>query len=79
MCESMYSAILIINIHNTGASCGSNGKASACDAGDQGSTPGFGNSYGEGNGSPHQYSRLEISMDREAWRAVVHDYRVRHD
>ena len=27
----------------------------------------------EGNGSPLQYSCLEISMDRGAWRATVHE------
>ena len=27
---------------------------------------------GEGNGNPLQYSCLENSMDREAWRAIVH-------
>ena len=27
---------------------------------------------GEGNGNPLQYSCLENSMDREAWRATVH-------
>ena len=27
---------------------------------------------GEGNGNPLQYSFLENSMDREAWRAAVH-------
>ena len=36
MYESMYSAILIINIHNIRVSCSSNSKASACDAGDLG-------------------------------------------
>ena len=25
-----------------------------------------------GNGNPHQYSGLENSMDRGAWRAIVH-------
>ena len=48
------------------------GKESACDAGDQGSIPGLGSSSGEGNGNPLQYSCLENSMDREAWRAAVH-------
>ena len=43
----------------------------ACDAGDQGSIPGLGSSFGEGNGNPLQYSCLEDSMDREAWRAMV--------
>ena len=51
---------------------GSDGKASACNAGDLGLIPGLGRSPGEGNGNPLQYSRLENSMDREAWRAVVH-------
>ena len=42
----------------------SNGKGSACDAGDQGSIPGLGSSYGEGDGNPLQYSCLENSTDR---------------
>ena len=46
--------------------------ANATDAGDLGSIPGLGRSSGVGNGNPLQYSRLENSMDREAWRAVVH-------
>ena len=28
--------------------------------------------YGEGNGTPLQYSRLENPMDRGAWWAAVH-------
>ena len=32
--------------------CSSNGKESACEAGDQGSIPGLGSSSGEGNGNP---------------------------
>ena len=44
----------------------SDGKESACNAGDQGSIPGSGRSPGEGNGNPLQYSRLENSMDRGA-------------
>ena len=35
---------------------GSNGKESACNAGDLGSIPGLGTSPGEGNGYPVQYS-----------------------
>ena len=46
---------------------GSDGKASAYNVGDPGSIPGSGRSPGEGNGNPLQYSRLENSMDREAW------------
>ena len=45
---------------------------SACNAGDPGSIPGLGRSPGEGNGNPLQYSCLENSMDRGAWRATVH-------
>ena len=39
---------------------------------DLGSIPGSGRSPGEGNHNPHQYSYLENSMDRGAWRAIVH-------
>ena len=46
---------------------GSEGKASACNAGDLGSIPGSGRSPGEGNSNPLQYSCLENPMDREAW------------
>ena len=51
---------------------GSEDKASACHAGDLGLIPGLGRSPGEGNGNPLQYSCLENSMDRGAWRATVH-------
>ena len=54
---------------------GSDGKESACSAGDLGSIPGLGRSPGEGNGYPLQYSGLENSMDR-----TVHgSQRVRQD
>ena len=51
---------------------GSDGKASAYNAGDPGLIPGSGRSLGEGNGNPLQYSCLENSMDRGAWWATVH-------
>ena len=51
---------------------GSDGKASACKAGNPGLIPGLGRSTGEENGNPLQYSCLENPMDREAWRAMVH-------
>ena len=51
---------------------GSEGKASACNAGDPGSIPGSGRSPGEGNGNPLQYSCLENPMDGEAWWATAH-------
>ena len=43
---------------------GSDGKASACNAGDPGSIPGSGRSSGEGNGNPLQHSCLENPMDK---------------
>ena len=52
---------------------GSNGKASAYNAGDQGSIPGFGRSPGEGNGNPLQYSCLENPMDGGTWEATAHE------
>ena len=44
---------------------GSKGKASACRAGDPGSTPGSGRSPGEGNSNPLQYSVWEIPWTEE--------------
>ena len=46
---------------------GSDGKASAHNAGDPGSVPGLGRASGEGNGNPLLYSCLENTMDREVW------------
>ena len=46
---------------------GSDGKASAYNAGDLGSIPGSGRFPGERNGNPLQYSCLENPMDRGAW------------
>ena len=46
---------------------GSEVKVSAWNAGDRGSIPGLGRSPGEGNGSPLQYSCLEIPMEGGAW------------
>ena len=47
-------------------------KESACHAGDLGSIPGLVRSFGEENSYPLQYSCLENSMDRGAWRATIH-------
>ena len=52
--------------------CGSDGKTSAYSAGNLSSIPGSGRSPEEINGNLLQYSCLENSMDRGAWRAVVH-------
>ena len=46
---------------------GSDGKASAYNAGDLGSILGLGRSPGEGNSNPLQNSCLENPMDRGAW------------
>ena len=43
--------------------CGSASEESACNAGDLGSIPGLGESPGEGNSYPLQYSGLENSVD----------------
>ena len=43
---------------------GSDGKESACKAGDLDSAPGLRRSSGEGNGYPLQYSCLKNSMAR---------------
>ena len=48
------------------------GKESACYAGDSGLIPGSGRSPREGNGIPLQYSCLENSTDRGAWQATIH-------
>ena len=59
---------------------GSDGKESACNAGDPGLIPRTRRSPGEGNGNPLQYSCLENPMDRGAWWTAVHgSQRVGHD
>jgi len=50
---------------------GSVGKESAWNVWDPGSIPGSGRSSSEGNGNPLEYSWLENSMDRGAWRTTV--------
>ena len=51
---------------------GSDGKESACNAGDLDSILRSGRSPGVGNGNPLQYSCLENSTGRGAWQATVH-------
>ena len=53
-------------VSSVGSPGGSEGKASACNAGDLGSIPESGRSPGEGSGNPLQYSCPENPMDREA-------------
>ena len=56
---------------------GSDGKQSACNAGDLCFIPGLGRFSGEGQGYPLQYSGLENSMDRGARQATVHGLQSR--
>ena len=66
---------------------GSDGKESACNAGDLGSIPASGRSPGEGNGNPLQSSCLENPMDRgeSPWTKEpgklqsMESQRIRHD
>ena len=50
----------------------SDGKESACNAGDLGLISGLERSPREENGYPFQYSCLENYMDREDWPVMVH-------
>ena len=49
-----------------------NPPANAGDVRDSGWIPGSGRSPGGEDGNPLQYSCLEKTVDREAWRATVH-------
>ena len=51
---------------------GSDGKESACNAGNPGSIPGLERCPGEGNGNPLLYSCLGNLMDRGGWWATVY-------
>ena len=51
---------------------GSDGKESACNAGDQGSVPGLGRSPVE---NPLQYSGLGNPMNRGPWQATVQSHK----
>ena len=66
MCIYMYIYIYM------GFPGGSDGKESACNAGDRGLIPRLGRSPGKGNGNPFGFSCLENPMDRGAWLAIVH-------
>ena len=59
-------------VHQLDFHGGSDGKESACNAGELGLIPGSGRSPGEGNGNPLHYSCLENSMQRGAWQAILH-------
>ena len=51
---------------------GSDGKESACNAGDTGSSPELGRSPRGGHSNPLQHSCLVNPMDRGAFHATVH-------
>ena len=58
---------------------GSDGKESACNAGDLGLIPGSRRSLGEGSGYPLQCSCWENSMDRGAWWAESMGSEIEYD
>ena len=69
----MYEALgSIPGISRSDLSCCSDGKESACHAGDPGLICGLERASGEGHGNPLQCSCLENSMGRGAWGATVH-------
>ena len=60
------------NEANVGFPGDSDGKESACKAGDMGLIPGLGRSPRVGNGNQLHYSCLGNPMGRGAWWATVH-------
>ena len=73
-------AVLIPACTSSNLTFGSDGKASAYNAGDLGSIPGSGRSPGEGYGNPLQYSCLENPMDGGAFCRLqsMGSQRIRH-
>ena len=61
-----------VELTDRGFPGGSDGKQSACNAGDPGLIPGSGRPPGEENDNPLQYSCLENPMDGGAQQATVH-------
>ena len=68
-----------------GLSRASDGKESACNAGDLDLIPGLGRSPGGGHGHPLKYSCLENPQGQGAWQATVngsqtvgHDLATKH-
>jgi len=53
-------------------------KNLSANAGDAGSIPGLGRSPGREKGNLFQYSCLENTMDRGAWRAIGHGVAKSH-
>ena len=65
VCEITFVSYRMLMCEVMGFPDGSDGKESACNAGDLGSIPQSGRSPGEENGYPLQYFCLKNSMDRE--------------
>ena len=70
--ENFPQFVVIHTVTSLGFPDSSNGKESACNGRDLGLIPGLGRSPGEGHGNALQYSHLENSMGRGAWRAPVY-------
>ena len=68
----LYMAFIMLRYVPSGFPTWLSGKDPPANAGDMHSIPASGISGGKRNGHPLQYSCLENSMDREAWRATVH-------
>ena len=68
----MYGDICGVSVGFSGGAVYKELPANAGAAKDMGLITRSGRAPGEGNGNPLQYSCLENSMDRAAWRATVH-------
>ena len=66
-----------MHIKQLGFPGGSDGKESACSAGDLSSVPGSGRSPGAGNGNPLQYACLRNPMNRGASSPWSHKSQTR--
>ena len=71
--EFLNQSLKVQHIESMGFPGGSNGKESACSAGDSGLIPGSGRSPGEENSNVLQYSCLGNPMSTEAWQATVRE------
>ena len=72
ICMSLEKYLFWPLTHFLGFSGSSDGKESACSAGDTGLISGSGRSPGEENGNPRQHPFLESPMDRGTWWSIVH-------
>ena len=65
-------------VRETGFPGGSDGKGSACNAGDLGLIPRLGRSPGGGHGNPLQHSCLENPMEEPGWLQSMGSQRDGH-